>query len=139
MKDDAEKHTGAVRKRAEEGPDGLFFGTPVEPSENGWNAPGRGSEAAPKPFDFWIALDILSQRWYWLVLGSILCAIGFFYLGAKVVKPKFTASAQLLRSETPEFFKASQLTPETFAGLIKSPELLRRVGQQSNPPLPAEK
>ena len=139
MKDDAEKHAGAVRKRAEENPDGLFFGTPVEPSENGWHSAGRASEPAPKPLDFWIALDILLQRWYWLALGAILCAAGFFYLGSKVVKPKFTASAQLLRSETPEFFKASQLTPETFSGLIKSPELLRKVGEQAKPPLSPER
>ena len=138
MKDDAEKQAGALRKRAEEGADGLFFGTPVEPGDSNWRSAGPAREPAPKPFDFWMALDILSQRWYWLALGAILGAAGFFYLGSKVVKPKFTASAQLLRSETPEFFKASQLTPETFSGLIKSPELLRRVGEQAKPPLPPE-
>src|SRR5215470_11199144 len=115
MKDDTEKQPGAVRKRAEDSPDGLFFGTPVEPGDPNWRSPGRASEAAPKPFDFWIALDILGQRWRWLLLGAIVCAAAFFYLGTHLVKPKFTASAQLLRSETPEFFKASQLTPETFS------------------------
>src|SRR5215468_8602361 len=31
------------------------------------------------------------------------------------------------------------MTPETFAGLLRSPELLRRVGAQADPPIPPEK
>jgi len=139
MKDDTEKSAGAVRKHPEQGPDGLFFGTPFESGGNAWRGPEHPGAAAPKSFDFWVALDILAHRWYWLFLGALLCAAGFAYLGYSFIKPKFTASGQLLRSETPEFFKSTQLTPETFAGLIRSPDLLRKVGDQAKPPIPPDR
>ena len=62
--------------------------------------------------------------------------------GNKVVKPKFTASAQLLRYETPgasDFFKPdAPMTPDTFGGLIRAPDLLSRVGEAAVPPIPLE-
>jgi len=37
------------------------------------------------------------------------------------------------------FYKETPMTPETFAGLIRSPELLRRVGATLQPPVEPEK
>jgi len=104
---------------------------------NGVHANGRRSH--PK-VDFWVALDALTHRWYWLVIGALLFGAGSFVLGSWYIKPKFTANAQLLRDDTSsEFFKQTLMTPETFAGLLRSTELLRRVGAQADPPIPPEK
>jgi protein involved in polysaccharide export with SLBB domain/uncharacterized protein involved in exopolysaccharide biosynthesis len=89
-----------------------------------------------------VVLDLLLRRWHWLVLGSVLFAGGFFLLGREVVKPKFTASAKLLRYELPgaDILKTgTPISPETFAGMLRAPELLRRVGEQLVPPVGPER
>lgn len=103
------------------------------------------SPGARKPpqtaFDVWTALDILVRRWHWLFLGGLLFAAGFFLLGWHFVKPKYTATAQLLRFETPgerDFF-TEVLSSETFSALLRSPELLQTVGAYAAPPIPPEK
>ena len=98
---------------------------------------GQARSSAP---DLWLVLDLLVQRWHWLVLGGLVCASLFFLLGWHVVKPKFTATAQLLRYETPgagDFF-GNPMSGETFAALLRSPDLLRVIGQQAMPPIPPE-
>jgi capsular polysaccharide biosynthesis protein len=101
----------------------------------------NGHTRAPV-LNFWVALDLLTHRWLWIVLGALLCTAGFFLLGSRFIKPKFTASAQLLRYESPaarDFFQSAPMTVETFSGLIRSPDLLQRVGQSVTPPIAAEK
>lgn len=101
----------------------------------------KGPEHKAPGFDLWCALDILANRWHWLVVGALIAGTAFFFLGQQVVKPKFTATAQLLRFETPgerEFFTEA-LSADTFAALIKAPELLTDIGNLANPPLPPEK
>jgi polysaccharide biosynthesis/export protein len=110
---------------------------PTPSSTNGFQINGHRSQ--PK-VDFWVVVDALTHRWHWLAIGALVFGAGFFELGSWYIKPKFTASAQLLRDDTSsEFFKQTPMTPETFAGLLRSPELLRRVGAQADPPIPAEK
>jgi len=109
------KKRGALRKRADEGPDGLFFGTPVDPADPNWRSAGRASEPAPKPFDFgwrWTSVATLVLAGLW----AQSCAPPVSFTGLQSRSNQIHRSAQLLRSETPEFFKASQLTPETFSG-----------------------
>src|SRR5262245_26632084 len=106
-------------------------------STNGFHNNGHRPQAK---VDFWVVIDALTHRWHWLAIGAILFGAGFFQLGSWYFKPKFTANAQLLRDDTSsEFFKQTPMTPETFAGLLRSPELLRRVGAQADPPIPPEK
>jgi protein involved in polysaccharide export with SLBB domain/capsular polysaccharide biosynthesis protein len=106
-------------------------------STNGFHANGHRPQSK---VDFWVVVDALTHRWHWLAIGAILFGAGFFELGSWYIKPKFTANAQLLRDDTSsEFFKQTPMTPETFAGLLRSPELLRRVGAQADPPIPPEK
>lgn len=89
--------------------------------------------------DTWVVLDLLAQRWRWLVPGSLLGAGLFFLLGCHVIKPKFTATAQMLRFETTsDYFKPTPVSAGTFADLIRSPDLLRRVGAQAVPQIPPE-
>src|SRR5665213_585754 len=92
-----------------------------------------------KRFDAWVVLDLVAQRWRWLAPGSLVCAGLFFLLGSYVVKPKFTATAQMLRFETSsDYFKPAPVSAGTFADLIRSPDLLRRVGAQAVPQIPPE-
>src|SRR5690349_16007824 len=84
---------------------------------------------------------MLVRRFGWLLLGGMVSAGLFLFLGWNVVKPKFTADAQLERYETPaagDFFKSAPLSSETFAALLRSPELLRRVGETVQPPVAPE-
>src|SRR5215831_15595830 len=103
-------------------------------SRNGETQPRyQNHNPPPAGLDFWTVADLLFQRWHWAVIGCIIGAVVFFELSWKFIKPKFTATAELLRYETPatsEALKTPAITPETFAGLIASPDLLNRVGQR---------
>ncbi len=94
-------------------------------------------------FDFWTVVDVLVHRWHWMVIGGILGGAAFFVLGwLFLIKPKFTSTVQLLRYEAPaasDSLGGAPLSQETFSGLITSPDLLRRVGEKVNPPIPPEK
>jgi protein involved in polysaccharide export with SLBB domain/capsular polysaccharide biosynthesis protein len=101
----------------------------------------NGHQRAPI-INFWVAMDLLAHRWGWIGLGALLCTGAFFYLATEMIKPKFTASAQLLRYESPaakDFFQSTPMTVETFAGLIRSPDLLQKVGASVSPAIPPEK
>src|SRR5579862_2308514 len=94
-----------------------------------------------KVFDFWTVAEILARRWHWPVVAGILAAGAFFMLAWSYVKPRFTATAELLRYETPgtsDFLKTSPLTPQTFAELITAPDLLRRAGAKMQPSISAD-
>src|SRR5215469_5303311 len=99
---------------------------------NGHSRPRR------KTFDFWTVADIFARRWHWLVVGGILAAGAFFIAGWIHIQPRFIATAELLRYETPgtsDFLKTAPLTQETFAELITAPELLQSAGAKAQPPL----
>jgi protein involved in polysaccharide export with SLBB domain/capsular polysaccharide biosynthesis protein len=105
------------------------------------NGHANGNSSSP-PFSIWTFADLIANRWHWLVVGIILGCGGFFLLGWKMVQPKFTANVQFLRYETPaqsDLLKTQPLTSETFAGLIVSPDLLKRVGDKIQPPIPPER
>lgn len=111
------------------------------PSSKGIFEPAKAAPPGnPKGqvLDFWTALDILANRWHWLAIGGIILAGAFFFLGSNLIKDKWTATAQLRRNDMPEPFKANPTSPETFAALIRAPELLRKVAEQADPPMMAE-
>ncbi|MBC8096158.1 MAG: SLBB domain-containing protein, partial [Akkermansiaceae bacterium] len=115
-------------------------------SRNGHNGASHArtsGSAASGGFDAWTVVDILARRWHWLIIGGILGGAAFFTLGWMfLIKPKFTATVQLLRYDTPatsEALRGTPLSSETFAGLIASPDLLRRIGDKIDPPIPPEK
>src|SRR5687767_11488925 len=110
---------------------------------NGYsNGHANGYPSAPA-LDVWTVMDLVAHRWHWLVIGGILVGAAFFVLGwLYLIKPKFTATIQLLRYETPaasESLKGTPMSSETFAALIVSPDLLRTVGQKMDPPIPPER
>ncbi len=103
------------------------------------------SHSAPRPkpapgIDVWTVLDIVARRWLWLVIGLLLGGAGFYWVGNKLIKPKYTATGKMLRYEVAsEHLKLNLVSAETFVGLGKSPDLLRRVGEQATPTIPPEK
>jgi protein involved in polysaccharide export with SLBB domain/capsular polysaccharide biosynthesis protein len=100
--------------------------------------PVNGHKAAPK-VSFWTALDLLADRWHWLVLGILVGAGCFYMLGWTFIKSKYVATGQLLRYEAPgksEYFKTTPVSADTFAATIRAPELLQELGQHAVPPVP---
>ena len=92
-------------------------------------------------FNIWVVLDLLAQRWHWLVICSAVAGGCFYLLGWHLVKPKFTAWGQLLRYEAPgksEYFRTAPVSAETFVAMIRSPELLADVGSKAVPVIPGE-
>ena len=142
MKDEYNGQTGPLRRRDERAEERSY-------EEKVYSATGPAlsrPRPAPTRFNAWIVVDILMARWPWLLAGTALFAGVFLLLGDRVVKAKFTASAQLLRYQPPgddDFFKSGQLTAETFSGLIRSPELIKKVSSQmvdlGIPVIPPEK
>ncbi len=110
--------------------------------------PGPDGSRGPQPspgkssgFDRWLVLDLLLQRWHWLVIGAAVSATGFYLLGSTVIHRKYTATAQLRRFEAPgksEFFKTTPVSGETFAAMMRAPELIKAVGDQAHPPIAPE-
>jgi protein involved in polysaccharide export with SLBB domain/capsular polysaccharide biosynthesis protein len=133
MNENSDAREGAFR-RGENPADDHYFNQHQKSPQN-----SNGHRPQSK-VDFWVVVDALTHRWHWLAIGAILFGAGFFELGSWYFKPRFTANAQLLRDDTSsEFFKQTPMTPETFAGLLRSPELLRQVGVKADPPIPPEK
>ncbi|EEF63253.1 SLBB domain-containing protein [Pedosphaera parvula] len=129
---------------------------PAEPGNNSHSKNRQGSmsekssgksrtrkETAPPPptVDAWIFLEVLLQKWKPIVLtGFIVATIGFlcsFFL----LHRTYMATATLMRYQptiTGQFFNPPVLTPDTFAALLKSPELLQMVSTNSRPSVSTE-
>jgi len=111
--------------------------------------PGHRSNEAEAPagerngngIDFWPLADALAQRWGWLVLGGLAGAGLGLFCGLLLWKTSVTASAQLIRNDSPsavEVLGANPTAPQTFASLLRSPELLQRVAAQAGRGVSAE-
>src|SRR6185312_15083929 len=99
---------------------------------------GNGYRPRRQNFDIWSAAEILAHRWHWPIVCGILAGGAFFTLGWFYVQPKFTATAKLMRYETPgteDFLKTQPLTQQTFSEVLAAPELKKRVGENSKPPM----
>ncbi len=85
--------------------------------------------------------NALGRRWQWLLLGGVAMAGIGLVCGLLLWKDSYTASAQLLRqgsAHVMEVLGDRELDPNTYASLLRAPELLQRVAAQSTPPLPPE-
>lgn len=137
MNENASPNSGPLRRRTAEpavGPTSPSNGTSAEATRPNGSTPGGG-------LSLWTVLDLLAQRWHWLVLGLVIGAGCFYLLGLTFIKPKFVASGQLLRYEPPgksDYFKTTPVSADTFAAVIRAPEVLRAVGQRAVPPIPAQ-
>ena len=97
--------------------------------------------AAPKSETGWQIAEVLLRRWRWAVLGGCLCAALGLAGGLKIFTRTCTAVALLLRYEplaTGDFLKPPQLSDDTLASMLKSPELLKNAGSSLQPAASAE-
>jgi len=86
-------------------------------------------------------VDALGRRWMWLVLGGVTMALVGVFCGMSLLKNHYTASTQLLRQSSThvlEVLGERELDPNTYATLLRAPELMQRVAAQATPPLPTE-
>ena len=95
---------------------------------------------APKfgPADLLPFLNALRRRWLWLVMGGVALALVGLVGGSLFWKNSYTASAQLLRQTSAHVLAVlgeRELDPNTYASLLRAPELLERVAAQASPPL----
>jgi protein involved in polysaccharide export with SLBB domain/capsular polysaccharide biosynthesis protein len=105
--------------------------------KSGGKSRTRKETAPPVPaLDAWVFLEVLLQKWKLILLtGGIMATIGF--LGSSLLLHRtYMAVATLMRFQptiTAQFFNPPVLTPDTFAALLKSPELLQIVSTNSHP------
>ncbi len=88
-------------------------------------------------FDFLPLARAVSKQWYWIVLSALLFAGVGAYFGMRLWKPSFTATAELMRFETPnttELYKPRQITEHTFADMLQAPELVESVAAKAKNP-----
>src|SRR5258708_4952562 len=107
---------------------------------NGSGSHTNGHARTPQ-VTFLSVMDLVLQRWHWLILGGAFGAACFYLLGVQLIKPKFTATAQLIRYEAPgrsEMFKTTPVSGDTFSAIIRAPELLQDVCQRAMPPMAPE-
>ncbi|HLH55931.1 MAG TPA: polysaccharide biosynthesis/export family protein [Verrucomicrobiae bacterium] len=131
MKDNSNANAGAMRRREDtESSHGSANGANGHFQANG-HIRRQGVQLLS-------VMDLVLQRWHWLVLGSACGATLLYFLGLQLIKPKFTAIAELMRFEAPgksEMFKTTPVSGDTFAAIIRAPELLRQVCDKALPPI----
>jgi polysaccharide biosynthesis/export protein len=101
----------------------------------------RGPAPVAASIDAWTFTDLLFQRLSWLVAGGLIMGGLAAAAGMFVWKSSHTAVAELMRYQPMgmgDFFKPPEVTPDTFAGWLKAPELLQRVSTNALPPVSAE-
>ncbi len=88
--------------------------------------------------EFASMLELLMEKWRWIAGGGLAGLLVGLLFGIAHFESRFSAVAQLVRYESPnslEVFRPQQVSPQTFANLLRSPEVLQRVSAQANPPL----
>src|SRR6185437_14022391 len=104
----------------------------------------RSSALDRMPFDPWRLVEALRLRWFWLVAGGFGLAMLGFLFGLTTSHALFTATVQLVRNEGPNAFQTSEfgeafrpqpLSEMAFRNLLRSQDLLDRVGAKCSPPL----
>ena len=142
MKDNSQANASSLSRREEPETSSGQGQANQNSSANGSHGPRHtDGQARRQGITFWSIFDLVMQRWHWLILGSATGAAALYLLGLQFVKPKFTASAQLLRYEAPgksEAFKTAPVSGDTFSALIRAPELLQEVAARAIPPIPAQ-
>src|SRR6476661_2309325 len=98
MKETVNGSTGSLRRRDEI--DNSNETQPVHAGTGHGSPPIQANGHSPRSQVTLISvLDLVMQRWHWLVLGTACGATALYLLGSRFVQPKFTAAAQLMRYE----------------------------------------
>jgi protein involved in polysaccharide export with SLBB domain/capsular polysaccharide biosynthesis protein len=119
---------------------------PNHSSENGHGSNGAWEGTAPAngkappaglSFDFLSLGEALIKRWYLILISALLLGGLGAYYGITMWKPKYTATAELMRFEPPgstDLYKPRVLNERAFADMLQAPDLLERVaGKSKNP------
>jgi capsular polysaccharide biosynthesis protein len=100
--------------------------------------PARNGDGPLPPFDTWSLLEPVLLNWRRLLAASgVLALLGFGFATWRW-DATYTANAQLIRHESPnseEVFRPRQVQPQTFALLLRSPELVQRAAEKTDPPV----
>jgi len=86
-------------------------------------------------------VEALGRRWQWLLIGGVALAAVALAGGLLLWKDSYTASAQLVRqtsTRATEVLGDRELDPNTYASLLRAPELVQRVAVQATPRVSAE-
>ncbi|MBA4136596.1 MAG: hypothetical protein C0518_04690 [Opitutus sp.] len=101
---------------------------------------GSGGRASTGSFDFWSLLDPLIRRWKWpLIVALLLVGAGTFF-AFNHWRTTYTGTTQLVYTTPPTTesgYRPRTIAIPTLTGLLRSPELLRRVGAYAKPALTA--
>ena len=103
---------------------------------------GSQPNGAPKfnAADAWLFVGALGRNWVWLLLGGAVFAAAGLWCGLFFWHSTYSASAQLLRYDARHLTAVlgdQTMAPETFASLLRAPELLERVAARTQPRLSA--
>jgi len=108
-------------------------------------SPAQDEESAGLPFDPWRLVQVLRRRAPLLAVLALLGGAGLFFLMPKT--PEYRAIVKILRLDVSSDLKGerqqgatrySWLSPETVMGFLVSPDLMRRVSEESGHLVAAE-
>ncbi len=100
----------------------------------------------PLPFDPYRALDTLYRHAPAALIVGVLIALPLYLLGRLKIEPHYIAAAQIIRTDPPNTFRASDagepfkptsITVPVLINMMRASALLDRVAKATNPPLPA--
>ncbi len=105
------------------------------PARDGFGSSGEAAPAGAPVFDFLSLAGMVGRQWRWILVGGLaVSALGLF-VGLKLWDKNYTAVAQLVRVEsqnTVNVLGDRQVSAQTFAGMLRAPELIQRVSGKLN-------
>lgn len=104
------------------------------------SAPRRRSAPASRahPSSHWWQLAVAASRhWVWILLAVGVSVIAGLALGRKIWATSYTATAQIVRYDTPDprLFQPRNINPATLVGMVNSAEVRTRAGARFTPKL----
>jgi protein involved in polysaccharide export with SLBB domain/capsular polysaccharide biosynthesis protein len=100
-----------------------------------------GKETVPVPFDAWAVTDLLSRRWRWVALWTVVLAVAGAFVARVVWNSSFSSTAQLIRyepSSIDDSYHPRALSAPSLVVMLQAPGLLEEVGSHLNPPMSAK-
>lgn len=88
--------------------------------------------------DPWLFIELFLRRWPWMFLVGCLLAVAGFFAGQKLFKESYSATVKLIRLDpqnATEFYKPRVFAEQTYASLLRAPELMDRVAAKAKPPI----
>jgi capsular polysaccharide biosynthesis protein len=104
-------------------------------------SPPLNESLSPSPaprIDPWLIAEAIVKRWYWLGLGAVALGIVGVMAGSALWKTTYTATVQVIHRDSPavaEVLRDRDTSAQTFADLLRTPELITRVSSAEDPPI----